>query len=259
MTDTPDPGFIGPPRSGPDPETARATPPENTAEAAPKPRRWLRRTLYTLLALVLLPHIYLLALRFVPVPYTATMAARALSGEDVRRDWTRLEDISPYLVRAVIGAEDSRFCGHSGIDWEATREVLEEEGGPSRGASTITQQSAKNVFLWQGGGYVRKAAEAWFALTSDMVWGKRRTMEIYLNVAEWGDGLFGAEAAAQARFGKPASDLTPREAALLAAVLPSPNKWRVDPPGPYVSTRAGTLQSRAQVVASEGLAACVLD
>ena len=221
--------------------------------------RGARLALAATFSLFLIPHIYLLALKLVPTLPTVTMVQRALSGEEVRRDWTRIEDVSPHLVRAVIGAEDSRFCGHRGIDWEATREQLDAPGGPRRGASTITQQTAKNVFLWNGGGYPRKAAEAWFALAGDAVWGKRRTMEIYLNVAEWGDGLFGAEAAAQARFGKPASELTPREAALLAAVLPSPNKWRVDPPGPYVRGRAATLESRARVVGSEGLAGCVLD
>ena len=235
--------------------------PERPADPSPARRKRgiLRTTVAVLLSLFLIPHLYLLALKLVPTLPTVTMMQRALSGEDVRREWARIEDISPHLVHAVIGAEDSRFCEHSGIDWEATREQLDAPGGPSRGASTVTQQTAKNVFLWNGGGYPRKAAEAWFALVGDAVWGKRRTLEIYLNVAEWGDGLFGAEAAAQTRFGKPASELTPREAALLAAVLPSPNRWRVDPPGPYVSKRAGTLQARARVVEGEGLAGCVLD
>jgi len=151
---------------------------------------------------------------------------------------------------ALMGGEDSRFCDHIGIDLDAIEDAISDnaEGGRIRGGSTITQQTAKNVFLWNGGGYPRKAVEAWAALYTNIVWGKRRTMEIYLNVAEWGDGIFGAEAAAQARFGKPASALTKREAALLAAVLPSPNKWRVDPPGPYVSGRAATLMQRAEVI-----------
>ena len=115
-----------------------------------------------------------------------------------------------------MGGEDSRFCEHPGIDFEAVQDALDDnaEGGRRRGGSTITQQTAKNVFLWNGGGYFRKAIEAYFALYTNVVWGKRRTMEIYLNVAEWGDGIFGAEAAAQARFGKSAKDLTKREAAL---------------------------------------------
>ena len=160
----------------------------------------------------------------------------------------------------MIAAEDAQFCAHEGIDVAAIQKALEEraDGQGLRGASTITQQTAKNAFLWNGGGLARKGAEAWFATLIDFAWGKRRVMEHYLNLAEWGDGLFGAEAAAQARFSKSARDLSMREAALLAAVLPSPNKWRVDPPGPYVRKRTGTLQARMRVVAGEGLAVCVL-
>ena len=223
------------------------------------PTRWQRwrRWLWAGLALIGLPHLYMLLLAILPAPVTLNMV---LDDRPLRKDWTRLERISPHLVNSVIGAEDSRFCAHSGIDWQATEEVLEERraGRTSRGASTITQQTAKNVFFWNGGGFVRKAGEAWFALLIDRIWGKRRVMEVYLNVAEWGDGLYGAEAASLARFGKPAAELTRREAALLAAVLPSPNKWRVDPPGPYVQGRAATLQARAEVVAGERLSSCVL-
>jgi len=208
---------------------------------------------------VVIVHLYAVALRFAPVPITATMVKRAIAGETIRKDWTRIEDISPHLPRAILGGEDSRFCDHRGIDFKAVQDALSDnaEGGKRRGGSTITQQTAKNVFLWNGGGYARKAVEAWFALYTNVVWGKRRTMEIYLNVAEWGDGIFGAEAAAQARFGKPAKDLTRREAALLAAVLPSPNKWRVDPPSNYVSTRAATLMQRAEVIRTSGYDACL--
>ena len=209
----------------------------------------------------LVVHAYALALKFVRVPASILMGQRALAGEDVRRDWTPIEAISPHLVLAVIAAEDTAFCQHEGVDMAAISKALEERerGQGLRGASTITQQTAKNVFLWNGGGLVRKAPEAWMATFIDFVWGKRRVMEAYLNIAEWGDGLFGAEAAAQARFGKSAADLTAREAALLAAVLPSPNKWRVDPPGPYVRKRAATLQARMQTVRRDGLAACVLE
>ena len=225
--------------------------------AGKRVRGRLRLAAFALIAIAfLLPHVYLVALRVVPVPITANML---LNDRPLRRDRVALEDVSPHLVRAVIGAEDARFCAHRGIDWEALRDVLDAPGRPARGASTLSQQTAKNVFLWNGGGYVRKAAEAWFALLGDAVWGKRRTLEIYLDVAEWGDGIYGAEAAARARFGTSAADLTPRQAALLAAVLPSPDKWRVDPPGPYVSERASRLRSRAELVASEGLDDCVLD
>lgn len=214
---------------------------------------------WTLTAFVV-ANIYAISLSIFPAPGSILMVQRSLSGEGVRRDWARLEDISPHLVYAVIAAEDSKFCSHDGIDIEAIRQALAEraQGQGLRGASTITQQTAKNAFLWNGGGLFRKGIEAWFATLIDFTWGKRRVMEQYLNLAEWGDGLFGAEAAAQARFGKAAKDLTAREAALLAAVLPSPNKWRVDPAGPYVRRRAGTLQARMNVVEGEGLAACVL-
>ncbi len=217
--------------------------------------------LRTLLIGFLIVHAYALALKFVRVPASILMGQRALAGADVRRNWTPIERISPNLVRAVIAAEDTGFCQHKGVDVEAIKKALEERerGAGLRGASTITQQTAKNVFLWNGGGFVRKAPEAWMAVLIDFVWGKRRVMEAYLNIAEWGDGLFGAEAAARARFGKSAADLTAREAALLAAVLPSPNKWRVDPPGPYVRQRTGTLQARMRTVERDGLAACVLE
>lgn len=209
----------------------------------------------------LIVHTYAITLKFVRVPASILMGQRALAGEDVRRDWTPIEHISPNLVLAVIAAEDTAFCKHEGVDIAAISKALEERkrGRGLRGASTITQQTAKNVFLWNGGGLFRKAPEAWMATFIDFVWGKRRVMEAYLNIAEWGDGLFGAEAAARARFGKSAADLTAREAAMLAAVLPSPNKWRVDPPGPYVRKRTVTLQARMRTVERDALAACVLE
>lgn len=213
-----------------------------------------------LLGLFVGVHVYALVLKAAPVPGTVLMAQRSIEGETIRRKMVSLDEISPNLILAVVAAEDTRFCEHAGVDRDAIEKAIADyqKGKSLRGASTITQQTAKNVFLWNGGGFARKALEAWLATFIDGMWGKRRVMEAYLNVAEWGDGIFGAEAAAQARFGKSAAELTEREAALLAAVLPSPNKWRLDPPGPYVSKRAGTLQARMRVVASEGLAACVL-
>jgi len=200
-------------------------------------------------------HLYALLLRFMPVPYTINM----LRDEGVTRDWVSIDDVAPDVIYAIIGAEDSRFCEHNGIDWDATLDALDgnQNSGRRRGASGLTQQTAKNVFFWNGGGYVRKAAEAYAAYFIDFTWGKRRVMEVYLNVAEWGDGIYGIEKAAQNRFGKSAKELSSREAALLASVLPNPNKWRVDPPGPYVTERAGTLQSRAATVRAEGFAKCV--
>ena len=222
--------------------------------------RWTLRILKILAALFVLVHLYTLALKWAPVPGTILMGQRIVEGEDFRRVIVPLEEISPNLVYAVIAAEDARFCEHDGIDFEAIGQALEErrQGRSQRGASTITQQTAKNTFFWNGGGFVRKGGEAWFALFIDGIWGKRRVMEQYLNTIEWGDGIFGAEAAARVRFGKHASELTEREAALLAAVLPNPHEWRLDPPGNYVSGRAGTLPSRLRVVANDGLASCVL-
>lgn len=206
-------------------------------------------------------HIYALVLIIMSPFGTANMAGRAVQGTELYHTWVPIEDISPHLIRAVIAAEDTRFCQHNGIDVDAVRDALEEREtkGRLRGASTLTQQTAKNVFFWNGGGLPRKAGEAWMAVFVDGIWGKRRVLEIYLNVAEWGDGLYGAQAAAYGRYGKPASDLTEFEAARLAAVLPSPNKWRVRPAGPYVRQRTGTVQARMRIVQRDGLDACVLD
>lgn len=213
-----------------------------------------------LLLIALSPVIGATLFRFAAPPGTFTMLQRKMSGDRIIHPWTPIEEISPHLVRAVIAAEDSRFCLHQGIDVEAVEKAIEDnkKGKKRRGGSTISQQTAKNVFLWQGGGWVRKGFETWFTVVSEAIWGKRRTMELYLNVAEWGDGYFGAEAAAQGRFGKSAKDLTKEEAALLAAVLPSPNKWRAVNPGPYVRSRAATIRKRMDVVRNEGLDRCVL-
>lgn len=191
---------------------------------------------------------------------TTLMVQRDWQGVEVIRHWTPIEDMSPHIIRAVIAAEDSKFCQHHGFDIDQIKVALKEaeNGERLRGASTISQQTAKNAFLWQGRGVIRKGSEAWFTVLLETFWSKQRTMEIYLNIAEWGDGYFGIEAAAQGRFGKSARDLTQREAALLAAVLPSPNKWRANPPGPYVSRRAHTLQKRMRVVQNEGFDSCVL-
>lgn len=225
----------------------------------------LRALLWFAVLVALSPFIGAIVYRFAPPPGTWTMLQRKLSGDVIIHPWTPLEEISPHLVRAVIAAEDSRFCLHRGIDVEAVQEAFEEnkengrkKNGRRRGGSTISQQTAKNVFLWQGGGWIRKSFETYFTLVSAQIWGKRRTMELYLNVAEWGNGYFGAEAAAQGRFGKNAADLTKQEAALLAAVLPSPNKWRAVNPGPYVRARAWTIRKRMDVVRNEGLDQCVL-
>lgn len=202
-----------------------------------------------------------IALRVYGPPGTLVMLERKIEGKQIDYRPVRLDAISETLVLAVIAAEDTKFCDHVGFDFEAIELALEDaaEGKRQRGASTLSQQTAKNVFLWNGGGWFRKGLEVPFTLAIEAGWPKARTLEVYLNIAEWGDGIFGAEAAAQRRFGKPAKDLTRREAALLASVLPSPNKWRVDPPGRYVDRRADMLVKRMAVVRREKLAECVLD
>jgi monofunctional glycosyltransferase len=185
-----------------------------------------------------------------PMPSTL-MLARWLTREPVARDWTPIESISPHLVHAVIGSEDQRFCQHWGVDFDALREVMEDEEGPSRGASTLTMQTVKNVYLWHGQSYVRKAIEIPLALVVDTLWGKRRVMEVYLNVAEWGPGLFGAEAAAQAYFKVPAARLTPAQAARLAAALPNPVTRTPARPSRFASRAAGRIGEGA------ALAECV--
>lgn len=223
-------------------------------------RRAGRLVFLALLLTLASPIIGAIVYRVAPPPGTWTMLQRKLSGEVIVHPWTPLRKISPHLVRAVIAAEDSRFCEHNGIDVEAVEKAMEnnKNGGKRRGGSTISQQTAKNVFLWQGGGWIRKGFETYFTVVSEAIWGKRRTMELYLNVAEWGNGYFGAEAASRGRFGKSAADLSKHEAALLAAVLPSPNKWRAVNPGPYVRARAATIRKRMDVVRNEGLDRCVL-
>ena len=154
-------------------------------------------------------------------PASTLMIGRWLTGQPVDRRWVPLAAVSPRLVASVILSEDGQFCRHHGVDFAALRQVI-RGGAPSRGASTLTMQVVKNLFLWPGRSYLRKALEIPLALLVDALWGKRRVLEAYLNVAEWGEGVFGAEAAAQRDFGKAAAALTPREAALMAAALPNP-------------------------------------
>jgi monofunctional glycosyltransferase len=171
---------------------------------------------------------------FAPMPSTL-MVLRRVSGEPVQRTWVPLDRISPHLSRAVIASEDQLFCVHWGVDFEVLREIAADPEGPARGGSTISMQTVKNVYLWHGRSYIRKAIEIPLALTADLAWGKRRMMEVYLNVAEWGDGIFGAEAASRYYFRKSAASLTPSEAARLAAALPNPEKRGSS--GPTVHSR----------------------
>lgn len=197
-----------------------------------------------------------IAFKWLPIPYTATMA---MDENAVTKDWEPLESVDPKLVYAVIAAEDSKFCSHSGFDTEAIEKAIENnaKGGRIRGGSTITQQTAKNVFLWQGGGYFRKTMEAWFAFLIENIWGKRRIMEVYLNVAETGIGTYGATAGAQRYFGKSAARLSASEAARMAAALPSPKTRSVKAPGGWLARHARSLERRISIVERDGLAACV--
>ncbi|MGD9814854.1 MAG: monofunctional biosynthetic peptidoglycan transglycosylase [Hyphomonadaceae bacterium] len=211
------------------------------------------------IALVLAPVTWVAVYRFIDPP-TITMMQRASQGQTIRHYPVPISRISPHVVRAVIAAEDSRFCSHDGFDFEAIRDAMERnaQGGRVRGASTVSQQTAKNLFLWQGRTWIRKGIEVYFTALIEFMWPKRRIMEAYLNAAEWGDGNFGIEAAARARFGVSAADLTPLQAARLAAVLPNPNEWRADNPGPRTRERAQMLMARARDVRAQGLASCVL-
>jgi monofunctional biosynthetic peptidoglycan transglycosylase len=190
--------------------------------------RLLKAIGLVLLILFALPHVLILVYRFVDPPFSALMARQWLAGVNVRQHWVDFEDISPALPIAVVIAEDAAFCRHWGVDWNAVSEALEEaeDGEPLRGASTIPMQTAKNLFLWNGQNFVRKVLEVPLAYVMSALWPKQRVFEIYLNIAEWGPGIFGAEAAARYHFHKSAAGLNPREAALLAAALPSP-KTRV--------------------------------
>jgi monofunctional glycosyltransferase len=197
--------------------------------------------------------------RFVPVPTTATMV---FDSNGAARDWEPLSNISPNLVRAVIAAEDGKFCTHNGFDTQAIEKALKrnQSGGRLRGGSTISQQTAKNVFLWQGSGwtrYLRKVPEFWFTFLIETFWGKRRIMEVYLNVAETGIGTYGAEAGAQRYFRKRASQLSSVEAARLAAALPLPKKRAVIAAGGFTRRYGNTIAARIRIVKRDGLDGCV--
>ena len=212
----------------------------------------LVRTLLLILLVALLVPYALAPFYRVGHPISMLMAWRWLEGEPVERQWIDFGTISPFLPLSVVGSEDAHFCKHHGIDWGAVREVIDDaqEGGAIRGASTITQQVAKNLFLWPLPGPVRKVLEFPLALWIDLVLPKQRILEIYLNVAELGpSGQFGAEAGSGYAFGHPADSLSPQEAALLAAILPNPVKRSARNPGPGLRRLAGTYIARAQVVA----------
>ncbi len=197
-----------------------------------------------------------IAFAWLPVPVTATML---MDPNGFSQSWRSLDQIDRNLVAAVIAAEDSRFCQHGGFDTQAIEQAMREnaEGGRIRGGSSISQQTAKNVFLWQGGGYLRKGVEAWFTFWIEKIWGKRRIMEVYLNVAETGIGTYGAEAGAQRYFGRSAARLTPNQAARMAAALPSPKKRSVKSPRGWLAQHGRRIERRIAIVKRDRLDACI--
>jgi len=200
-------------------------------------RRWLAWTLVALLLISLLP---VILLRWLPPPTSAVILQRTLA-EDQAQDyhWVALRDIAPAMALAVVAAEDQKFPSHWGFDLDSIRDAAKHNarGGRLRGASTLTQQVARNLFLWQGRSYFRKGLEAWMSLLLELFWSKARILEVYLNIAELGNRTFGVEAAARRYFGIAAGDLSREQAALLAAVLPSPRRMHADNPSPYVQQR----------------------
>jgi len=199
----------------------------------------------------------LLLFRWVPVPTTPYMAAESLRLGGIQRVWVPIEEISPDLRRSVIAAEDANFCLHWGFDVQAIRTALQDGG--LRGGSTLTQQTAKNLFLWQGRSWLRKGIEAVLTPMLEIVWPKRRILEVYLNIAEFDTGVFGAEAAAQWYFGRSAKQLTLSQASALATVLPNPKSRSAISLGPGMRSRARSIASGARTIAQDGRAACIED
>jgi monofunctional biosynthetic peptidoglycan transglycosylase len=228
-----------------------------------KKRGWLRRSLVALgwaVGLFLALNILLvLVFRFAPVPVSGLMVQRRLEAWSCgkpyvsRHRWMPLEEISPSLGVAVIAAEDQNFTDHFGFDWQAIEKAVQhnEHSRRKRGASTVSQQTAKNLFLWNSRSWVRKGFEAWFTLLIEVGWSKKRILEVYLNIVEFGDGVYGAEAAARTYFGKPAKRLAPSEAALLAAVLPNPRKFHANAPSDYIRGRQAWILNQMRHLGGE--------
>lgn len=220
---------------------------------------FLKFTAKAIIGFVLISLLWVLLYAVVPPPATFTMLA---DSSGMTKDWTSLSDIDRNMVRAVIAAEDGKFCSHDGFDRDAIEQAIERnaKGKRMRGGSTISQQTAKNAFLWQGTGwtrYVRKVPEVWFTFLIETIWGKRRIMEVYLNVAETGIGTYGVEAGAQRYFNHGADKLTPAEAARIAAILPLPKKREAVTPSGFTRRYGNTIRARIGVVKRDGLDACV--
>jgi len=226
-------------------------------------RSFSRRILSFIVKLILVflvgSILWVLAYRFVNPPITATMIGDMVAGRGANRDWMPIEQIDRDMVRAAIGAEDSKFCSHDGFDIDAIEDAMKRNasGGRIRGGSTISQQTAKNAFLWQGGGYARKGLEAWFTFLMENMWPKRRIMEVYLNLAETGIGTYGVNAGSQRYFDHDASAMSRTEAARIAAVLPLPKQRGAVAPKGFTRRYGNSIAARIGVVGRDGLDACV--
>jgi monofunctional biosynthetic peptidoglycan transglycosylase len=209
--------------------------------------------------LLVVPPLWTALYAWLPVPTTPTLLVRMMTGRALVRSPVPLNAIAPALRHSVIAAEDQKFCQHHGFDLREIERALSGKGGAHRprGASTISQQVAKNVFLWPGRSWLRKGIEAYFTLFIEAFWSKRRILDVYLNIVEWGPGIYGAEAAARYHFATNAWALSPVEAARLAAVLPNPILWKAEPPGPYVREQARVIEGNMLKIADAGLARCV--
>jgi monofunctional biosynthetic peptidoglycan transglycosylase len=212
-----------------------------------------------IVALLIISVLWVLAYRFVNPPITATMVGDMVAGRGATRDWMPIGEIDRDMVRAAIAAEDGKFCSHHGFDVQAIENAMKRNasGGRIRGGSTISQQAAKNAFLWQGGGYARKGVEAWFTFLIEHLWGKRRIMEVYLNLAETGIGTYGVNAGSERYFGHDASAMSATEAARIAAVLPLPKKRGAVAPKGFTKRYGNVIAGRIPIVARDGLDACV--
>jgi len=222
------------------------------------PKQWLRRWLLrAVMALAALIGFFILLYTVVNPPTTHTMWTEGSRLGKVDQEWVSLEDIAPVMARSVVAAEDARFCQHWGIDVQAVRAVLDE--GSQRGGSTISQQVVKNVFLWQDRSWIRKALETLITPAVEAVWSKRRILEVYLNVAEMGEGVFGVKAAARAYFDVTPDQLNSNQAALLAALLPAPKSRSAVKPSEKVQRRATQIADGAATIRADGRAACFED
>jgi monofunctional biosynthetic peptidoglycan transglycosylase len=213
--------------------------------------RWIKRVF---LIFFLGQLLYIILLKWVNPPITITQLQSLVTGDGLKRDYVSSASISPHLKLAVIASEDQVFADHGGFDWKSIEKAMKNnKKRPQRirGASTISQQVAKNVFLWQGRDWLRKGLEVYFTKMIEWIWGKERILEVYVNVIEMGPGIFGAEAAAQAYFKKPAAKLTRREAALIAAVLPNPIKYKVKPPSPFVAAKSRWIMNQMTNLAGD--------